>query len=82
VPITWQLQEAKQRLSEVVRQALEDGPQIVTRHGKEAVVVMSMEEFERLRKGRPDFKEFLRQAPDLDRLQMARDRRPARKVEV
>jgi prevent-host-death family protein len=80
--LAWQLQEAKQRLSEVVRQALEDGPQVVTRHGKETVVVVSIEEFERLRRGQPDFKEFLRRAPDLDRLQISRDRKPARKVSL
>lgn len=65
-----------------MRQALEDGPQIVTRHGKEAVVVISIAEFERLRQARPDFKEFLRSAPDLERLQTSRDPRPTRKVKV
>jgi len=37
----WQLQEAKNRLSEVVDLALEEGPQTVTRHGKEVVVVVA-----------------------------------------
>ena len=78
--MAWQLQDAKQRLSELVRQAIEEGPQVVTRHGKEAVVVMSMEEFEKLSRGRPDFKEHLRSAPALGRLRIKRDRAPARKV--
>jgi prevent-host-death family protein len=43
----WQLQEAKNRLSEVVDLALEEGPQVVTRHGKEVVVIVSKREFER-----------------------------------
>lgn len=77
---SWQLQEAKQRLSELVRRAVEEGPQVVTRHGRDAVVVVSVEEFGRLKRGRQDFKEFLRAAPDLDRLHVRRDRRPARKV--
>ncbi len=78
--MAWQLQEAKQRFSEVVRRALEDGPQVVTRHGEEAVVIVAAREFEALKGSRPDFKEFLRQAPDLKRLKITRDRRPARKV--
>ena len=76
----WQLQQAKQRLSELVRRALEEGPQVVTRHGRDTVVVVSIEEFGRMRRGRPDFKEFLRAAPDLDHLKIRRDRRPARRV--
>jgi len=80
--MTWQLQEAKQRFSEVVRRALKDGPQVVTRHRQETVVVVSMAEFKRLGGGGSDFKEFLRSAPPLDRLKIVRDRRPARRVDL
>lgn len=52
MPRKWQLQDAKNRLSEVVDLALEEGPQTVTRHGKEVVVVVSKEEFERRRRSR------------------------------
>ncbi len=38
---TWQLQEAKNHLSEVVRKAISDGPQNITLHGKPAAVVVS-----------------------------------------
>jgi antitoxin Phd len=44
----WQLQTAKARFSELFRRAHSDGPQWVTRQGKEAVVVLPAEEFERL----------------------------------
>jgi antitoxin Phd len=44
----WQLQTAKARFSEVFRRAHAEGPQYVTRQGKEAVVIVSEEEFERL----------------------------------
>jgi prevent-host-death family protein len=44
----WRLEEAKARFSEVVRQARAVGPQVVTLHGREAVVVLSTEEFARL----------------------------------
>ncbi len=44
----WQLQTAKARFSELFRRARSQGPQWVTRRGKEAVVVLPAEEFERL----------------------------------
>jgi antitoxin Phd len=44
----WQLQTAKARFSEVFRRARAEGPQYVTRQGKEAVVIVPVEEFERL----------------------------------
>lgn len=78
--MAWQLQEAKQRFSELVRRALEDGPQTVTRHGREAVVVVAAAEFAKIRVQRKDFKRFLRSAPDLSRLRIARDRRRAPRV--
>jgi prevent-host-death family protein len=62
--MSWQLQEAKQRFSELVRRALEEGPQTVTRHGEEVVVVVPAEEFRRLTGDKPDFKEFLMSAPE------------------
>jgi prevent-host-death family protein len=77
--MSWQLQEAKQKFSEVVRRALTSGPQVVTRHGRATVVVVSAEDYGRLRGG-AGFKEFLRTAPDLSRLGIRRDRRPGRRV--
>jgi prevent-host-death family protein len=47
---TWQLQAAKAQFSEVFRRARERAPQVVTRQGKEAVVILALEEFERLTK--------------------------------
>ncbi|HEX4724747.1 MAG TPA: type II toxin-antitoxin system Phd/YefM family antitoxin [Pseudonocardiaceae bacterium] len=61
----WQLQEAKQRFSELIRSATSDGPQFVTRHGEEVAVVIDIGEYRRLRGG-DDFKAFLRAAPDVD----------------
>ena len=45
----WQLQEAKNRFSEVVDEALAHGPQTVTRHGREVVVIVSAEEYRRMK---------------------------------
>lgn len=44
----WQVQEAKSRLSELIAKARSIGPQSITRHGEPMVVVLSVEEFERL----------------------------------
>lgn len=80
--MTWQLQEAKQKFSRLVQRALDEGPQVVTRRGEEVVVVLSAEEFRRLTGSAPDFKEFLVSMPDLDALELERDRDLARAVEV
>jgi antitoxin Phd len=62
--VSWQLQEAKQRFSELVRRALDEGPQVVTRRGEEVVVVVPAEEFRRMSEQKPDFKEYLMSAPE------------------
>jgi prevent-host-death family protein len=62
--VSWQLQEAKQKFSELVRRTLEEGPQVVTRHGEEVVVVVPVEEFRRMSREKPTFKEFLMSAPE------------------
>lgn len=60
---TWQLQEAKDQFSAVVEQALTDGFQLVTRHGKPAVVVVSVEEFRKLQPHRQSLSRFLARSP-------------------
>lgn len=45
----WQLQEVKNRFSKVVDEALAHGPQTVTRHGREVVVIVAAEEFRRMK---------------------------------
>src|SRR5438445_3651578 len=51
-PVRWALQDAKARFSEVVRKAKTEGPQRITVHGREEVVVISVEEYRRI-KGEP-----------------------------
>lgn len=78
----WQLQEAKQKFSELVRVTLEEGPQKVTRHGEEVVVVVPAEEFHRLQGEKMDFKEFLMSGPDLSELEIERPKELPREVEL
>lgn len=79
----WKLEDAKARFSEVVRHAREDGPQRVTVRGHDAVVVMSVEEFERLvpAKPRAPFVEFM-ESLRLDGLDLERDADRGRDVEL
>lgn len=66
LPGHWRLQDAKARFSELVRRARSDGPQHVTVRGREEVVVVSAEEYRRL-KGEPtgaDLIEALQACPD------------------
>ena len=77
----WQLQEAKARLSELVRSSEKEGPQEITVHGRAAVVVLSKAEYERLQANKPSFVDFISKSPlaGLD-LKVRRDRSPVRTV--
>ena len=82
---TWQIQAAKARFSELVKQAAEDGPQEITLHGRPVAVVLSHEAFERLSEGgAPSLAEFMRRSPlhRLDELVLERDHSPTREVEL
>jgi prevent-host-death family protein len=68
----WQVQEAKQRFSELIRAARADGPQMVTRHGQEIVVVIDVAEYRHLRGETAEFKDFLRAGPEFDDLELTR----------
>jgi prevent-host-death family protein len=79
----WKLEDAKARFSEVVRHARKDGPQRVTVRGQDAVVVMSVEEFERLVPGKPrvPFVEFM-ESLHLGGLDLTREADRGRDVEL
>jgi prevent-host-death family protein len=60
---TWQLQEAKARLSEVIKQASKEGPQTITMRGEPTAIVISKDEYERLKQPRVSFVDFMRKSP-------------------
>jgi prevent-host-death family protein len=60
---TWQMQEAKARLSELVKRAQIEGPQDITLHGESVAVVVSRETFERLSAPPVNLAEFMRASP-------------------
>ena len=70
---TWQIQDAKNKLSEVIARALKQGPQLITRHGEKTVVVVSYVEYEKLRKSQGKLSEFFGASP-LSGIEMKRDK--------
>ncbi len=60
---SWTVAEAKAKLSEVIDQAQSQGPQIITRHGRSAVVLVSFEEWERKSKRVGNLAEFFASSP-------------------
>ncbi|MCF8051262.1 MAG: type II toxin-antitoxin system Phd/YefM family antitoxin [Desulfobacterales bacterium] len=79
----WQLQEAKNRFSEIVNKALQEGPQVVTRRGKKTVVILSVEQYQRLVKPTVNIVDFFQKSPlrDVD-LDLTRKKDSSREVNV
>jgi len=79
----WQLQEAKNRLSVVVKRSQSEGPQAITVRGRDAVVVISVEEFEELTRPKRNLVQFFRESPlcDVD-LDLERDEDIGREIQL
>jgi prevent-host-death family protein len=79
----WQLQEAKNRLSEVVRKARNEGPQVITLHGSDAAVVVSAKDFGKLSERRGRLVDFFRNSPLAGvHFDLARSKDTGRKVKL
>lgn len=76
----WQVHEAKSRFSELIERAQSEGPQVITRHGKERAVVLSIEAYRQLQAARPDFKQYLLSGPRIDDFEIDRPRDLGREV--
>ena len=79
----WQLQEAKARLSEVIKKAAKEGPQSITVRGQPAAVVISSEEYQRLKRPRGSFVKFMRRSPLYGvELDLKREQTRTRKADI
>jgi len=83
---TWKLEDAKNQFSKLVAAARRQ-PQVVTRHGREVVVVMSVERYRRLARQQPNLVDFLRSSPLADalaagELELVRSRDLPREIEL
>ena len=65
-PDHWQIQDAKQRFSEMIRAVMNEGPQVITRHGEEVAVVVDIGEYRRLTRPSVDLVTVLLGGPKLD----------------
>lgn len=80
---TWQVHEAKARFSELLRDAANAGPQLVTKHGRPAVVVVSAKEYGRTEVSQPSLLDVVQASPMVGvGLRVERDRSGARAVDL
>ena len=69
----WKLQEAKTRLTEVIQEAYTKGPQIITRHGLERAVILSIRDYRALTAHKPDLRDHLLGGPKVDSFETERN---------
>ncbi len=79
----WQLQDAKNKFSNLVETAQKKGPQIVTKHGKEAVVILSITEYKRLSKPKINLIQFFKNSPLAEEtIELSRNKETPRDVDL
>jgi len=79
----WQLQEAKAKFSEVVKLANQEGPQEITMRGQPTAILISLKDFEKIKKKKPSLVSFMRSSPLSGvSLKLERDKSPARKLKL
>lgn len=80
---TWQIQDAKNKFSEMIEEATRHGPQVITRRGVEAAVALSYDEYRKMLLGQQKLSEFFQESPlagiDLD---LERDVSAARDIRL
>ncbi len=78
---TWQLQEAKNKLSRVIDNALHIGPQLITRRGREVAIVLSYAEYQKMRGSQQKLSEFFQNSPLAEaKLDLSRDKSDIREA--
>ncbi|MDW7762029.1 MAG: type II toxin-antitoxin system Phd/YefM family antitoxin [Acidobacteriota bacterium] len=79
----WQLQEAKNKFSKLVEKARQEGPQFVTKHGKESIVVLSVEEYKKIIKPKSNLFQFIQTSPlSKTSVSIERDKSSGRDIEL
>ncbi len=80
---TWQLQKAKAHFSELVQSAIKQGPQGVTLRGEPVVVVIALKDYDKFKKPKSTFVNFLRKSPLAEvNLKLERNKTSSRDVKL
>lgn len=75
----WQLEEAEIKFEEIIRKATEEGPQTITKQGKDSIIVISVEDYKINEKPSNNFVDFIQQSPLASvELDLERDKSPVR----
>ncbi|MEN9865794.1 MAG: hypothetical protein RL748_1384 [Pseudomonadota bacterium] len=79
---SWQIQEAKARLSELLKLSESEGPQDITLHGKSVAVVLSRSAYDKMSGNQQSLVEFMQQSPlyGLEEIEFERDQSETREV--
>jgi prevent-host-death family protein len=78
----WQVQRAKTHLSELIEEANKKGPQVITRHGSEHAVVLSIEDYRALADRRENLQDYLLGGPKVESFEVKRNRDTGRKIRL
>ena len=79
---TWQVNEARDRFSDVLEQAESSGPQIITRHGTSRAVVLSTADYEQLVSRETGLKEYLLSGPGAEPIDLLRNPDRGREIDL
>jgi len=80
---TWQLQEAKNKFSSLVEKARQYGPQIVTKHGEDVVVILDIVEYKKIITPRTKIIDFFKKSPFNDiGLEIKRRKEVSREIKL
>jgi prevent-host-death family protein len=81
--MTWQVQQAKARFSQLLEEADDNGPQIITKHGNESSVVISIKDYRELTaQKKPDLRDYLLSGPKFDSFHVPRSKDRGRKIKL
>ena len=79
----WQLQEAKAKFSEVVKLANREGPQEITVRGQPTAILISLEDFKKIKEKKPSLVSLMRSSPLAGiNLDLQRDQSLARDIKL